>query len=58
MKHLMLALTTVLSMALLVSSSGAQGPVIYPAKGQSSEQTPGITPSDWRVRKNSVRYAR
>ncbi len=38
MKHLMLALTTVLSMALLVSSSGAQGPVIYPAKGQSSEQ--------------------
>jgi hypothetical protein len=38
MKHLMLALTTVLSMALWVSSSGAQGPVIYPAKGQSSEQ--------------------
>jgi hypothetical protein len=38
LKHLMLALTAVLSMALLVSSSGAQGPVIYPARGQSSEQ--------------------
>jgi hypothetical protein len=38
MKHVMLALTTILSMALLVSSSAAQGPVIYPAKGQSSEQ--------------------
>jgi hypothetical protein len=38
MKHSMLALTTVLSVALLVSSSGAQAPVIYPAKGQSPEQ--------------------
>ena len=38
MKHAMLAVTTVLSVTLLASSSGAQGPVIYPAKGQSPEQ--------------------
>jgi hypothetical protein len=38
MKHLMLALTTILSIAVWVSAGGAQGPVIYPAKGQSSEQ--------------------
>lgn len=38
MKHLMLALITVLSMTLWVASGGAQGPVIYPAKGQSPEQ--------------------
>ncbi len=38
MKQALSALTTVLSVALLVSSSGAQGPVVYPAKGQSPEQ--------------------
>jgi Glycine-zipper domain len=38
MRRMLSALTAVLTMALAVSPSEGQGPVIYPAKGQSHEQ--------------------
>jgi hypothetical protein len=38
MKYGLVSVSTVLGMALLVSSGAAQAPVIYPAKGQSAEQ--------------------
>ena len=38
MKYGLVSVSTALGIALLVSSGAAQGPVIYPAKGQSAEQ--------------------
>jgi hypothetical protein len=38
MKYALVSVSSVLGMALLVSSGAAQGPVIYPGKGQSPEQ--------------------